>query len=74
MAVFLDAGKVAQKRSQINLHDLELAGGFGFRFKMNQETFMRWDFGVSREGVRFWWSWGGPFARSGFWAPKPENY
>ena len=74
MALFFDSGKVTPKRSQINFHRLELAGGIGFRFKMNQNTVMRWEFGVSREGFQFWWSWEDPFTRLDFWVPKPKNY
>ena len=54
MAVFFDAGKVTPKRSQINFHNLEASAGFGLRFKLRGETFMRIETGFSHEGVRVW--------------------
>lgn len=57
MAIFFDAGKVAPRRSEINFRDLEASTGFGFRFNIRNDTFMRLDFGFSHEGVMFWWTW-----------------
>jgi outer membrane protein assembly factor BamA len=52
MAVFTDAGKVYQQRSQINLRNLESNVGFGFRFNARNMTFMRIDVGFSHEGYQ----------------------
>ncbi len=60
-AIFLDAGKVVPKRSQLNFEDLELSYGFGFRFNARNDVFMRIDTAFSREGFMFWWTWGRVF-------------
>jgi hypothetical protein len=54
MALFLDAGKVATKRSQVNFHELEAAAGVGFRFNVQNSVFLRLDVGFSHEGTRMW--------------------
>ncbi len=61
MALFLDAGKVVPKRSQINYHDLETAAGFGFRFNARNAVFLRLDFGFSQEGFQMWFKFANPF-------------
>ena len=61
MALFFDAGKVTPKRSQINFHDLEAAAGFGFRFNVRNDVFLRLDVGFSHEGFRVWVKFGNPF-------------
>ena len=61
MALFFDAGKVATKRSQINFHDLEASAGFGFRFNVRNNLFLRLDVGFSHEGFQFWFKFGNPF-------------
>ena len=61
MALFFDAGKVTPKRSQINFHDLETAAGFGFRFNVRNNVFLRLDVGFSHEGFQFWFKFGNPF-------------
>ena len=61
MALFFDAGKVTPKRSQINFHDLETAAGFGFRFNVRNDVFLRLDVGFSNEGFRVWVKFGNPF-------------
>ena len=61
MAVFMDAGKVAPKRSQINFHDLEASVGLGFRFNVANATFIRIDAGFSHEGYTIWFKFGNPF-------------
>lgn len=62
MALFVDAGKVFPKASQLNLHDLEYAGGFGFRFNARNKIFLRIDTGFSREGFQIWFRLGDVFA------------
>jgi outer membrane protein assembly factor BamA len=52
MAVFGDAGKVFQHKSQFDLKGLETSAGFGFRFNARNVTFMRFDVGFSHEGYQ----------------------
>lgn len=54
MALFVDAGKVFGKWSQLNVHDLETSAGFGFRFNAANRTFLRLDVGFSHEGFQVW--------------------
>ncbi len=54
MALFVDAGKVFPRTSQLNFHDLEASEGFGLRFNVRHNVFMRIDTGFSREGARIW--------------------
>lgn len=54
MALFFDAGKVAQKRSQVNFHGLESSAGFGFRWNARNSVFLRLDVGFSHEGFQVW--------------------
>ena len=56
MALFVDAGKVASRKADLDLTNLEVSYGFGFRFKMNEAYFMRIDFAGGREGLRFMWT------------------
>ena len=50
VAVFADAGKVAARRSDINLKDLEGSYGIGFRFHTKKAFAFRLDIARSREG------------------------
>lgn len=52
MAVFGDAGKVFNHKSEFNLRHLESAAGFGFRFNARNTTFLRLDVGFSHEGFQ----------------------
>jgi outer membrane protein assembly factor BamA len=54
MALFADAGKVFHSKSQLNVHDLEGAYGFGLRFNARNSVFMRIDVGFSHEGFQVW--------------------
>ncbi len=54
MALFVDAGKVFGKWSQLNVHNLESSVGFGFRFNAANHTFLRLDVGFSHEGFQVW--------------------
>jgi outer membrane protein assembly factor BamA len=60
-ALFFDAGKVVAQRSQINFRDLEASGGFGLRFNIRNNIFLRLDVGVGREGPHVWLKFRGPF-------------
>ena len=55
-AIFVDAGKVASRKADLDLTSLEVIGGFGFRFKMRESYFMRIDFAGGQEGFRFMWT------------------
>ena len=52
-AVFYDAGKVFSDRSDFTFSGLEKSIGGGIRLKTQSATFLRFDVGRSREGVRF---------------------
>jgi hypothetical protein len=54
MAIFGDGGNVYQRPGLIGLRDLRGDGGIGFRIKNKQATVMRFDIGVSSEGVNVW--------------------
>ncbi len=56
MAMFVDAGKVASRKADLDFTNLEVSYGFGFRFKLNEAYFMRIDFAGGREGLRFMWT------------------
>ena len=56
MALFVDAGKVASRKADLDFNNLEVSYGVGFRFKMNEAYFMRIDLAGSREGFRFMWT------------------
>jgi outer membrane protein assembly factor BamA len=61
MAIFGDVGKVASRRGDINLKDLESAVGFGFRVNTIKSVFLRIDIGFSQEGTRFFFKFGPAF-------------
>ena len=54
MALFADGGKVFPRRAQWNFKDLEGTVGFGFRFNIRNNVFMRLDVGFSHEGYNIW--------------------
>jgi hypothetical protein len=62
MALFVDAGKVFARRSQWNFHDLEADGGFGFRFNVHNDVFLRIDAGFSHEGFQVWFKFNKAFS------------
>ena len=55
MALFVDVGKVVSRKSELDVTDLELSAGVGFRFKFQGAYVMRIDFAASREGFRWIW-------------------
>jgi hypothetical protein len=65
MAVFADAGKVAARKADVDLRDLEASWGIGFRARIRDTVFMRTDFAVSREGFQVMWTFSDVF-RIGF--------
>ena len=53
-ALFYDAGKVADRRADLNFKDLEHDYGFGFGFNTNEGVVFRVDTGLgSRDGIVF---------------------
>ena len=54
MAIFADAGKVFARRGLLNFNDLESDVGFGLRFNVRNDVFMRLDVGFSQEGFQVW--------------------
>ncbi len=60
-ALFIDAGKVMERREHMRFSDLEVSYGFGFRFNARNRTFIRLDAGFSREGAIVWLKFNDPF-------------
>ena len=61
-ALFYDAGKVADRRADLNFKDLERDYGFGFRFNTNEAIVFRIDAGFgSRDGKHLYIVFGGIF-------------
>ncbi len=54
MALFADAGKVYDRKSDFSLAHLESSAGFGFRFNERNRTFLRLDVAFSHEGFQVW--------------------
>ena len=61
MALFFDAGKVANRRADLDLSDLETDVGVGFRFNGRNSTFLRLDVAFSHEAAKVWFRFGSPF-------------
>jgi len=61
MAVFGDAGKVFNRRADLDLSDLEASWGFGARFNSANGVFLRIDTGFSHEGHRIFYKFGHSF-------------
>jgi outer membrane protein assembly factor BamA len=61
MALFFDAGQVFDKWQQINLRRLDTDYGFGFRFNVGNDVFLRIDTGFSREGFAIWFKFSNVF-------------
>lgn len=66
MALFVDAGRVFPKASDLSLNNLRYTGGFGFRFKTRDAVVMRVDTGFSREGFSIWFKFNDVFSRDLF--------
>jgi outer membrane protein assembly factor BamA len=62
-ALFVDGGKVFQRRGQLNFNDLEGSVGFGLRFNARNRTFIRLDVGFSHEGFQVWFKFNDIFAQ-----------
>jgi outer membrane protein assembly factor BamA len=73
MALFADAGKVFHRHSQWNLHDLESSVGFGFRFNVRNNVFLRLDAGFSHEGFQVWVKFSNIFNEGLMGAPDTQS-
>jgi outer membrane protein assembly factor BamA len=62
-AIFADAGKVFERRGQLNFANLESSAGFGFRFNARNQTFLRLDVGFSHEGFQVWFKFNDVFGQ-----------
>ena len=56
VAIFVDAGKVANEARLLYREDLRYSGGIGFRFKLREKVIMRIDQAYGNEGYRFMWT------------------
>jgi hypothetical protein len=63
MALFGDGGNVYGRPGLIGVRDLRGDGGMGIRFKNKQQEIMRFDVGVSPEGVKVWFVFNNAFGR-----------
>jgi hypothetical protein len=62
MALFYDAGKVADRARELSLTHLRESYGIGARFHTQGGTMLRWELAHSREhALRFIWSFGAAF-------------
>ncbi len=61
-AIFFDAGKVFPDYSEWDFRNLESSAGFGFRFNVRNNVFLRIDTGFSREGTQIWFKFEDIFA------------
>jgi len=61
MALFADAGKVFRQHANWNVRNMEADFGFGFRFNVRNNVFLRIDTGFSHEGFQIWFKFGNVF-------------
>jgi outer membrane protein assembly factor BamA len=73
MALFADAGKVFPRHSQWNFHDMEASAGFGFRFNVRNNVFLRTDVGFSHEGFQVWIKFNNMFTEGVQGSPDTES-
>ena len=72
MAVFADAGKVFPRRAQWNFKDVEGSVGFGLRFNVRNNVFLRTDVGFSHEGFQVWIKFNNIFSEGPVNAPHTQ--
>ena len=73
MALFGDAGKVFARQAQWNFRDLEGSAGFGFRFNVRNNVFLRLDVGFSQEGFQVWVKFNNIFSEDPIGAPSTHS-
>lgn len=61
MALFADYGEVFHRVSDFRVSNLEQSYGFGLRFNIRNEVFLRMDTGFSREGFQLWFKFNNVF-------------
>jgi hypothetical protein len=61
MALFVDAGQVFPDWHQINYRHLQSDAGFGFRFNVRNDVFLRIDTAFSHEGFQIWFKFNNVF-------------
>ena len=61
MALFADSGEVFHRVRDFAFSDLEQSYGFGFRFNVRNDVFLRLDTGFSREGFQIWFKFNNVF-------------
>jgi outer membrane protein assembly factor BamA len=61
VALFADAGQVANRISDFKLSEMKTAGGLGLRFNTSKQVFCRVDLGFSKEGPRLFLNFGHVF-------------
>jgi outer membrane protein assembly factor BamA len=72
-AIFADAGKVADRRRNLDFKDLESSVGFGLRFNIRNTTFIRFDVGFSHEGYQIWFTFDDFFIKKPAGRSSPEH-
>jgi hypothetical protein len=61
MALFVDAGQVYHDWRNVDLRELNTDYGFGFRFNVRNDVFMRIDTAFCREGFQIWFKFNNVF-------------
>jgi hypothetical protein len=61
MALFVDAGQVFDRWERINFRQMNTDYGFGFRFSVHNDVFLRIDTGFSNEGFAIWFKFSNVF-------------
>ncbi|HWB83864.1 MAG TPA: BamA/TamA family outer membrane protein [Bryobacteraceae bacterium] len=61
MALFMDAGRVFPNFHSVSVNELETDYGFGFRFNVRNDVFLRIDTGFSHEGFQVWFKFSNVF-------------
>ncbi len=61
MALFADSGKVFHRHADWNFRNMEADFGFGFRFNVRNNVFLRIDTGFSHEGFQVWFKFNNVF-------------
>jgi outer membrane protein assembly factor BamA len=62
VALFADAGTVANEKSDVDFSDMRYSGGIGLRVRLQDTVVMRIDFAYGDEGPRFMWTFSDIFA------------
>ncbi len=61
MALFADSGKVFHRHADLNFRNMEADFGFGFRFNVRNNVFLRIDTAFSHEGFLVWFKFNNVF-------------